>query len=43
MGGKPLRVTLTEGDIAAMLANAEQPDVVLRGQVPKLEGDWVVS
>lgn len=43
MGGKPLMVTLTEGDIAAMPADAEQPDVVLRGRVRKLHGDWVVS
>ncbi len=43
MGGTPLMVALSEGDIAAMPADAEQPDVVLRGRVRKLEGDWVVS
>ena len=43
MGGKPLKVTLTEGDITATPADAEQPDVVLRGRVRKLDGDWVVS
>ncbi len=43
MGGKPLMVPLKEGDIAATPADTEQPDVVLRGRVRKLDGDWVVS
>jgi hypothetical protein len=42
-GGRPLPVALAEGDIAAMPADPEQPDVVVRGRVRRLEGDWVVS
>jgi hypothetical protein len=43
MGGKSLAVPLVAGDIAAMPADTEQPDVVLRGRVRKLDGDWLVS
>jgi hypothetical protein len=43
MGGKPLTVALVEGDILATPADSGQPDVVLRGRVRKLDGDWVVS
>lgn len=43
MGGRPLTVTLAEGDVSSMAADPAQPDVVVRGRVRKLEGDWVVS
>ena len=43
MGGKPLIVPLAEGDIVARPADSEQPDVVLRGRVRMLDGEWLVS
>ena len=43
MGGKALPVPLAEGDVASMPADPGQPDVVVRGRVRRLEGDWVVS
>jgi hypothetical protein len=43
MGGQPLAINLTEGDIASMPADASQPDVVVRGRVRRLENDWMVS
>lgn len=43
MGGAPLAVPLVEGDIAPIAADAEQPEVVVRGRARRLDGDWVVS
>lgn len=43
MGGQALTVPLAEGDIAAMPADPSQPDVVVRGRIRRLDGDWVVS
>ena len=43
MGGQALTVPLVEGDVASMAADPSQPDVVVRGRVRQLDGDWVVS
>jgi hypothetical protein len=43
MGGTPVVLQLREGEIASRPFDDNQPDVVLKGRIRMLEGDWVVS
>lgn len=43
MGGTALPIPLSEGDVGPVAADPSQPDVVVRGRVRRLDGDWVVT
>jgi hypothetical protein len=36
-------ITLSEGDIEPSAIASEQPDVVIQGQIRRIEGDWIVT
>lgn len=43
MGNVSIALSLVEGDIAPLIADPNQPEVIIQGQVRKLEDDWIVS
>jgi hypothetical protein len=43
MGGKAIAVEVQEGELGPLVADPEQPEVIVRGRARRHEGDWLVT